>query len=415
MAGPWEKYQNAAPVEEGPWTKYAAAPSVSAPQPAPEKSAASIVDMVRQASGMDLSPVGMLEKANDLITKGANKTGEFIANESARQGLDPRIAAAVGTAVQMGPDVATLAGPEEAANLANSGFKDSATMFARRALGLSKRQLNTPFARGQAAKAAETALQEGVIPALGSRAVMRDRATELANRAGDELGKIRESVGPAKIDDIFGSLENLREKLTKGRKGGAWDAIHSKIDNAQETLLGLLDNSGTATLNDVTEAKKVLKGSTSYLSDLSSQKTTKEIVKSVENGIEDVIKKSGKDVNQYRKAKDTYGSAKKMLEGLDNALSGEEGNNLFGLVSSMGGAAKAASGSLPGAASALGGIELVKRRGSGALAHILDAIDSRMTEPNWRNQGVSLFGQGTPFRNLVARVLSSRVGGQERR
>ncbi len=80
----------------------------------------SLLDKVKSAYGAykesplyKASPVGMLNTASDLVHKGADAAGQFVTEKMGGSGIpgisNPNVAAGVGTAIQMAPDIATAA------------------------------------------------------------------------------------------------------------------------------------------------------------------------------------------------------------------------------------------------------------------------------------------------------------------
>jgi hypothetical protein len=169
----------------------------------------------------------------------ANKEGQFVTEQLSKpqNRVDPYTAAAIGTATQMAPDIImasnTPVGEPEEAN-------KSSIKWASRSLGASKRFRMNPFQRGKVAQAGKVALEEGLIPGAGNPQTTFDRATALRAEMGHELGQTRESVGPQPVYHVFNELNMLRNKATEGgARGGVWDAIHTKIDEAKNTIKGL--------------------------------------------------------------------------------------------------------------------------------------------------------------------------------
>lgn len=341
------------------------------------------------------SPQDVLERIDQAVTNGFGKAGEFGAEQLGKEGVDPRVAAGVGTAIQMAPEVAKLATPEEPTT---PEISDTTTSFARRALGFTKRQLNTPLAREQADEAAQVALEEGVIPWTGSRDAMQANALALKDRTGQAIGKIRDSVGPVELQPFVKSLEDLKANVLKGRTGGVWDDMAAKIDKAIDTVKGLGAN-GKATLQDVADAKKAYGDTVNWLSDRASQKVTKRITGTLADSIDKSVADSGADTTAYRDANKRYGASKKMLEGIDNAISSDEGNNIFGPTASFTAAAQAATGNIPGAATSLGLVQALKRYGNSPMARLLylaDRFPSMPTPP-------------TPFLQLIAGQMAKKT------
>ena len=325
-----------------------------------------IMETIKTRSGLDLSPQSTLARLPELASKGFEKAGQFATEELGRQQVNPNVSAAVGTAISMAPEMA-MTGIDPTSKVR---FPKSAVGFARRSLGFQKRHLMTPFARNQAAEAAKMALAENIIPLSGNPELMASRAESVAQKAGEKLGEMRKSAGPQKLDKVFDSLEALRNRLTKGRTGGEWDQINKRINNAQETILGLSDE-GTATLTDLTEAKNRLSDTVNWLSDKASQGDTKKIANSIERGIEEILGSAGKDVTKYRSLKKTYGASKNALRALQNELAGQEGNMAASLPSQVVAAGQLATGSPLKAAATLGIVEALKRRGAGISAKLL--------------------------------------------
>lgn len=63
-------------------------------------------DQYKQSPLYMASPQGMLEKTNELVRKGFDVGGEKTTEELAARGANPYVAAGLGTAVQMAPDIA---------------------------------------------------------------------------------------------------------------------------------------------------------------------------------------------------------------------------------------------------------------------------------------------------------------------
>lgn len=317
--------------------------------------------------------------------------------------LSPELAAAAGTAVAMTPDIALsfeggpIKSPERIKTL------DSASRgLAQRALGFTKRFLNTPSARRKAAVAAETALEEGVVSISPQR--MMDKATALAARSGRAIGEIREAAGPQRLDSIVNDLEALKPE---GR-GGEWDAVVGRINHAIDTIkgvvakktipavpeqivkTGVVDEFGKeitrkipaksgfvppSSLGPIEEAKKLIADTVNWLADNpGKQKQIKKIVGTIESSVEDLLRKAGSDMGAYQKAKRQFGAAKAMQMGLNNELAAQAGNQIFGLKPVIAASGALASGNPLNALATLGATEALYRGGLGGGAKILRAL-----------------------------------------
>jgi hypothetical protein len=223
---------------------------------------------------------------------------------------------------------------------------DTAVGLESRALGAQKRFRMTPFSRGKVAQASEVSLENKFFPALGSPEVAEQNATAFKNKIGGQIEGMRASVGNKPvleaIQPAVDNLERLREQMTKGSRGGKWDAIHKKIDAAQSTLLGLADRGDSVSLNDIAEARKTLADALPW--DSMSKALEKKINGSIESGLEKVLSDSGGDVGAYRALKRKYGGAKDALKYLSNEVARQGGNIFPDLPSMAAGGIAAASG-----------------------------------------------------------------------
>lgn len=362
------------------------------------KASASAALSVPGATG---GPLSLPAQGQDVVNKGFHRLGTRVAEGLAQNGanfapfgaparpsggIDPRVAAGLGLAVSMTPDIVSSVGPAEAIDISPEMAKGPA----RRALGFSKAMLKTPTARREAANAAQIALKENVIPGLGSPNVMMSRATQLAGKTGNELGGIRSSIGPQTLDEVSSRLENLRNIETGGARGGVFDRMHTKIDEAVDSIQAIKDkispperlnklNPGNRSnpllpakpapptqvpLQEIENLKKNLSDTVNWINDNATQKITKKIVSNIERGVEDILGKNGIDLDQYRSLKKTYGAAKGMQKGLNNEIAAQEGNMAASLPSFVMGAGKKG----PQALIDMLITEGLKRRGAGITA-----------------------------------------------
>lgn len=315
------------------------------------------------------SPVGMLNKASDLMYKGFNKAGEVTAEKIAttrnpltKTKFSPETAASVGTAVQMAPDLAMALSPQKLEVGAGA-----AKSLVRRGLGFTKAGLKTPFARGQAAKAAEVALENNIVPSGGSAQVAFDRASDLASKTGKKIGETLDNIDFYKIaPEAEKDLELLRSNLTKGTDKGLLAGANQVIDKIKTTIVDLYGRDATA--KTYNQAKNVLSNSLNYLADLSSQGLNKKVVNSMSNTIrqrvKDLVPGSYLEfVNNQR----LYNAAESMKKALNPEIAAQMGNNITSPTGTIVAATQLAGGNVPGAITSLGAVELLKRRGNLAI------------------------------------------------
>jgi len=236
------------------------------------------------------SPQSLLEGVPALLSNVAHKAGTYVSESLARPELrkmpfsgkvydagsmNPNAAAAIGTAISMGPDIA-MAGINPMAGTQTKNIPNLAVEAQRRALGFKIPELKTVFGRGQAARSARVALEQGITSATGSPKEIFRKASDLASKSGRELGQIRESVGPQPIKPIISALDDYKSVRLKGASGGKWDAVLKKIEDAKETVAGVVSKgTGKVSLKRISEAKKEIADSVNWMSDNVSQKDAK--------------------------------------------------------------------------------------------------------------------------------------------
>lgn len=321
------------------------------------------------------SPVGMLNTANEAMMSGFNRAGEATAEALGRKQVNPLLAAAAGTAVSMAPDVALSMSPQKI----NSGL-NAARGFAQRGLGATMAQLKTPFARGQAAKAAEVALEKNVIPWTGSPQVAFDKASELASKSGKKIGEVLNKVSFEQIaPDAERDLELFRREITKGTDKGLFASANGVIDNIKSTILELYGRGASA--KEYNQAKNILGNSMNYLTDASSQAVNKKTVNTMAKTIRDTVRKlvPGSYL-EFVENQRLFNAAESMKKFLNPELARQAGNNIITPTGTIVAATQAASGNLGKAVAELGLIEALKRRGRLATAkQLYDFSKSRVS------------------------------------
>lgn len=351
-------------------------------------------EFVRKASG--ISPIGVGMKLNEMATIGFNKAGERAAEllaggvtpkvdprlpfplnvlpqSTPGSGLrtSPEVAAGVGTALQMAPDIlSTALSPTSKASKAPGALTKSAEEMTRRGLGYSKRQLSNDFSRKMADEAAKIALKRKILPASGNPKVAMENVEQLLSKSGSQMGRILE--GESTKFNVREAVEAL-DKLRPAGKGGRFDSLHKQIDDAVDTLKGL--GSDEITYKQANEVRKLLQDSVNYSSDKASQTLAKKIAGTVKDTVDSSFSRVSKRGGSLLRAKKNYSAGKSMKDALSNRISSEDGNNLFTPTSTLLGGMQLASGNVSGAAATLGMIELLKRRGNSALSRLLSASD----------------------------------------
>ncbi len=342
------------------------------------KKEAGFIDSMSALASQAKNPMDVLTKGYSDAQVLTNKLGEVTAEEMGKQGYDPRIAAGLGTIISMSPDVMTSMGPSSPikASRLNPDIGIEARHLATRALGFTKRLLKTQSARGQAAKAAQVALEEGVIPAMGSPEVMYERAQDLASKSGKEIGEaLKKSSG--NLTEVFDGLETLRKDLTMGGlKDGLYESTNNRIDMVQKTIVELVDRGENASGKVLTELKNKLANKLNYFTDLESQVENKAIVRNIANKVRKFVEaaSSPEEFKQFLDNQRKFSAAETMKIGLDNELS-KAGNKPLSLMSIAPAAAQIGMGRPIEAAATIGLLEGVNRRGAGIGANALNVLN----------------------------------------
>jgi hypothetical protein len=348
-------------------------------QPTPQSFGSKIMDTVT----MSAPELGMkaYQGATDLFNKGGEALAEGFATgvtpvpsspmnpvplfrSTPGKGVktNPTVAGMIGGTVATAPDVA---GVFLAPNV--QGVAKEAIPMARRALGFSKGMLKNPFARGQATKAAEVALEEGVIGASPTK--MFDKATGLMETAKTKIGETLKQV-PADFSQAIDNLEGLKGQLTQGTKGGVYEATNNAITTVQQTLAELRALGGNAKAGVINSLKNRIGKSLNYLADAASQGDNKAIVNNLSNSIRDAVKSviSPEEFIQFLKNQRLFNAAELMQKGLNNEISSQMGNSAVSLPGMVAGAAM---GNPQQAIAATGLFEAAKRGGAGLGANAI--------------------------------------------
>jgi hypothetical protein len=388
VSGPPDGFADQPPVQPGPDYEGAfgsmapAAKMVADVGSIPGRIASSIPLMGEFAKTASGGAMGLGQTAMEGAGRLFNKSGEAVTENLSREGIrplfareglpvSPRVAAGLGTLTQMTPDiVSAMATPVQ-----TEGVVGPAVPMARRALGFQKSFLKTPFARGQATKAATTALEEGVIPYSGSPETMMERAKGIATKSGGRISKKIKDV-PLEAQETWTNLENLRGQITKGiGREGNMAGVHKAIDEVQNDVADLIAQQSTKPSNklfakDLNYYKNRLGKKLNFLADATSQLDNKTVVNNLANTVRSAVKKfiSPEEFAQYLADQKFYNAAELMQKGLNNELAAQMGNKVISPYSVIAGGAQLAAGQPTQAAATIGLTEGLMRRGMGAGA-----------------------------------------------
>lgn len=404
-------------------------------------------DNAINSSGMNFSPAGLINTGVKAVQAGAKKLGEFGTEDLKRRGYPSPIPQIVGGVVKYSPDILMMMAPPAEANAAKE-VPALARSLGSRALGAQKRFLMTPFAEGKAAQAAEVALQNDVIPLSGNPITAMKNANALASKSGSKLGEIRESVGPQPIDNFINALDEYKAKRLAGAKGGVWDKIAGKIEEAKDTIkgivakdtvsatpektidTGILNASGKPVLRTIAAkpgytpptslekialAKKELSDTVNWMADNASQKEAKTLNKVIERASEKTLAEAGGDLKGYKGAKRIYGAAQQMKKTLQNEVAGQKGNIIPSVTGTVAAAGQLAAGNPLAAAAELGAVELLKRRGAGMAARGITDLANTLPKAVVPLANISSRAIGKPLTEEKIKEFLKKAGNDKKK
>jgi hypothetical protein len=142
--------------------------------------------MYKESPLYQASPIGLLNKANDYIHKGADWIGEKAATGLASRGANPYIAAALGTGLQMAPDIAATAATARIPEVPSSYIADR---------GLPSLLKST---KGIPTNVTKMALKDpGVMDLPGTSASIQGKSQDIINAIKEAQSKVGSDFGKA--------------------------------------------------------------------------------------------------------------------------------------------------------------------------------------------------------------------------
>lgn len=161
---------------------------------------------------------GVLDKTQEIVTKGANYLGEKTAEGLARYGVNPNVSAAVGTTIQMAPDIAAAALTMKPSTPKGPGmFETIGARGVNSSMGIRPQTLevmakgNNPSSFGT--KLGTSLFDEGAL--TSSAEGNFDKAKGLLDKFGQDVGKALENIkntGKAVDVDAQQALQPLVDK-----------------------------------------------------------------------------------------------------------------------------------------------------------------------------------------------------------
>lgn len=239
-----------------------------------------------------------------------------------------------------------------------------------KALGFTKRLLNTPQKIARAGETAQTMLDKGVITSGATPDIMNERVANLINQSGSDIGKYLKNVGMGyETQSAVDALNNIRPKSSGGNllNGGLYDQINSKIDTAIDTIKA---NGPVIPFDQANSIKSLLQDIVNWNSTKFESRTGKAIAQTMRQSIDDTLEDLAKnpkilgteevigapgskeltagkvfrtkspeqseaEFNKFLDNKKAYGAAQEAQDALANRLSSQYGNKSFGLTDTV--------------------------------------------------------------------------------
>lgn len=150
-------------------------------------------------AGLSMLPDAPWTKALNTVSAPFHKAGEYVAEKGGELGVNPNIAAGVGTGISMIPSVATMLSPggeTQTENTLAQYAKRIAQNQAMKTLGASGGQIGQIGAE-DSRRIAQKLLDQGVIAPLRGPIGLEETVKGLSKQAGQEIGDIRNAADKA--------------------------------------------------------------------------------------------------------------------------------------------------------------------------------------------------------------------------
>lgn len=249
--------------------------------------------------------------------------------------------------------------------LAPESLRKTAQDFGTKALGYSKRLINTPEAR----QAAQTMLDNGVIKPFASPEDMALNVGNLLEDSGKAIGKFLEKKGNGySTQSAIEAINGLRPKGDSGQwlRGGEYDKINAALDNALATVQAHGD---TIPFQEANRLKGFLQDLVNWNSTRSESQIGKGIASAVKNSIDNTLAEVSGGMDDpaflnFLQNKKNYQGAMNAQDALSNRISSDLSNKKFGLTDTI----VAASNPNVGGAAAVAGKKAFERYGNQTVA-----------------------------------------------
>lgn len=322
---------------------------------------------------------------------------DFVATPEQQKNLpNPFYEHPVNTALALAPTVKPLfrgarsiPAVDKGLNAAGESIRQNVTApFARRAIGLTKQNLNkTETQLAEANRASLTAVDKGIVrnpltnPFSSGADDMMKRAEALDTATGQKIGSFLKGQGE-KYDwgQALQELESLKRRFPNDPN------VSNQINNFKDTIRRTaIREGGEMPFELANSVKSYIQNKINWNTDKASaavgQQSAGAVRKTIDTQLENIAKKGGNKpmFKEFKENKKLFGDLQTIQKGLLNKRSSDTGNMLVSLPSvGVGASAGIAFGGgiegiIKGIASALGA-EWVKRYGSAAAASMSNNV-----------------------------------------
>lgn len=336
--------------------------------------------------------------------------GDAVSNGLQSNGVNPLLSKGAGLATSMALDPQTYVLGGLANKPVQETFEKAAQSSGRRALGFTKKFLNTQGGVDRANEAAQTMLDQGVITPFASTDQIQVNVKNILNKSGSAIKKAVDEAtdSGAKSFHPKDAIKEITNQLAPKYAGGEYDRQLNIVNDIINTIKG----HGNTPLNfsSAQDLKQTLQSVAKFHIDSEPTRASlfgraSGIVRQMLDDSLDQAVKEGKVNSEtalnYIANKPLYSKAKGVINPITGKLAAEAGNDAIDLKSMLGATGALAAGH-PLIAAGLAGLNSsgVISRGQSAMASFLNSLSkSGYTKlvtslmAGAGNQGVQLLGK----------------------
>lgn len=262
-----------------------------------------------------------------------------------------------------------------------AGVQQATQGLARRSLGFTKGMMKKfNFGVPEANQVGQTMLDKGVIKAGSGTPATLARAEDLAQTSGKAIGDIGSGLTQRGLKTIDPNAvgEEISKQLMPPYSGGAYDAEKKVVGEILDTV-GAHGN-GPIDFESAQALKQKLGEIAKFNSTTDAAKAGlyRRAYGIVSKALDDAVQAGTEGTNkagEFLANKKLYGQSQKAIGALSDKAAGEAANNLVSLRGAAMGGLGLATGNLHQTAEAIGLWELLRRRGEGTGAALLNSLN----------------------------------------